>query len=469
MYKQRIEEYFASRQAEMLEDISRLVRIRSDRQPARPGEPYGPGAAKVLAESLAMARAMGFGVKNYDNRVGTVDLNDLPPALDILAHLDVVPAGDGWTVTEPFEPRITAGRIYGRGTADDKGPAVAALYALRGVRDLGIALRKNARLILGTDEESGGSDIEHYYALEEEAPMTFTPDAEFPVINIEKGRLVGSMTAPWPEEIRKSRLISLEGGTKINMVPEKAEAVVADLDMEQIAELLTQVEKSTGVIFTAHSEGKNLVIRAQGKAAHAATAENGNNAITGLLFLLSLLPITGDGRIGLIRRLHRLFPHGDHYGQALGVAMADDLSGPLTLSLDLIRTDDYGLEAEFDSRTPLCANDENVRQVAANRLRSAGIRLAENPMVPPHHVPAETPFVKILLRCYEMYSGKPGRCVAIGGGTYVHNLARGVAFGCADPEVDNHLHGPDEFAVIEQLMMSAKIFTQVIIDCCGEP
>ncbi len=90
-------------------------------------------------------------------------------------------------------------------------------------------------------------------------------------------------------------------------------------------------------------------------------------------------------------------------------------------------------------------------------------------MVPPHHVPAETPFVKILLRCYEMYSGKPGRCVAIGGGTYVHNLARGVAFGCADPEVDNHLHGPDEFAVIEQLMMSAKIFTQVIIDCCGEP
>ena len=121
MYKQRIEEYFASRQAEMLEDISRLVRIRSDRQPARPGKPYGPGAAKVLAESLAMARAMGFGVKNYDNRVGTVDLNDLPPALDILAHLDVVPAGDGWTVTEPFEPRITAGRIYGRGTADDKG------------------------------------------------------------------------------------------------------------------------------------------------------------------------------------------------------------------------------------------------------------------------------------------------------------------------------------------------------------
>ncbi|NLK88631.1 MAG: M20 family metallopeptidase [Clostridiaceae bacterium] len=467
MHKQRIEEYFASRQAEMLEDISRLVRIRSDRQPARPGEPYGPGAAAVLAEALAMARAMGFVVKNYDNRVGTVDLNDLPPALDILAHLDVVPGGDGWTVTKPFEPRITAGRIYGRGTADDKGPAVAALYALRGVRDLGIPLRKNTRLILGTDEESGSSDIEYYYAQEKEAPMTFTPDAEFPVINIEKGRLVGQMTAPWPEESRRSRLISLEGGTKINMVPEKARAVVADLESEHVAELLIQAEKSTGVIFTAYPEGKNLVIHAQGKAAHAATAASGNNAITGLLFLLSLLPIAEDGRLDLLRQLYHLFPHGDHYGQALGIAMSDDLSGPLTLSLDLIRINDHGLEAEFDCRTPLCGNDENVRQAAANRLRPVGIRLADHPMVPPHHVPAETPFVRTLLRCYEIYSGKPGRCMAIGGGTYVHNLDRGVAFGCADPEVDNHLHGPDEFAVIEQLMMSARIFTQVIIDCCG--
>ena len=282
MYKQRIESTLPPGEHEMLEDISRLVRIRSDRQPARPGKPYGPGAAKVLAESLAMARAMGFGVKNYDNRVGTV-VERSATCVGYFKRIWML-CRRGWLDgNRTLQPRITAGRIYGRGTADDKGPAVAALYALRGVRDLGIALRKNARLILGTDEESGGSDIEHYYALEEEAPMTFTPDAEFPVINIEKGRLVGSMTAPWPEEIRKSRLISLEGGTKINMVPEKAEAVVADLDMEQIAELLTQVEKSTGVIFTAHSEGKNLVIRAQSKAAHAATAENGNNAITGLL------------------------------------------------------------------------------------------------------------------------------------------------------------------------------------------
>src|SRR5699024_10557105 len=107
--------------------------------------------------------------------------------LDILAHLDVVPAGEGWTVTEPFEPVEKDGRLYGRGTADDKGPAVAALYALRAVKELGIPLKKRVRLILGTDEECGSSDIQHYYAVEKEAPMTFSPDGAFPVVNIEKG------------------------------------------------------------------------------------------------------------------------------------------------------------------------------------------------------------------------------------------------------------------------------------------
>lgn len=100
--------------------------------------------------------------------------------MDVLAHLDIVPAGDGWTVTEPFVPVVKDGKIYGRGTADDKGPAIAALYAMRAVKELGIPVKKNVRLILGTDEECGSSDIRHYYSVEEEAPMTFSSGRQLP-------------------------------------------------------------------------------------------------------------------------------------------------------------------------------------------------------------------------------------------------------------------------------------------------
>ena len=187
MYRKQIEEYIDSHCQDMVEDIFTLCRINSEKAEAEEGKPYGAGAAEVLAAALEMMEGYGFSVRNYDNYAGTADLNNKEKQLDILAHLDVVPAGEGWQVTAPYEPVLKDGCLYGRGTADDKGPAVAALYAMRAVKDLGIPLKKNVRLILGTDEECGSSDIRHYYSMEKEAPMTFSPDAEFPVINVEKG------------------------------------------------------------------------------------------------------------------------------------------------------------------------------------------------------------------------------------------------------------------------------------------
>ena len=191
----------------------------------RIGKPYGEGCSEALRAALHIAECYGFSINNYDNYVGTVDMNDKEAQLDILAHLDVVPAGDGWTVTEPFEPVVKDGKIYGRGTADDKGPAIAALYAMRAVNELGIPMKKNVRLILGTDEECGSSDITHYYSVEKEAPMTFSPDASFPVINIEKGRIGGNFTAEFEPSDRLPKMVSFHSGTKTNVVPGAAEAL----------------------------------------------------------------------------------------------------------------------------------------------------------------------------------------------------------------------------------------------------
>ena len=146
---------------EFLQAIAQLIRINSVRGPAGPGEPFGPGPAAALKAALEIAESMGFRTANLDGYVGTVDYGPEERQLDILAHLDVVPAGEGWTVTDPFAPRILDGRLYGRGAADDKGPAMAALFAMKAVRDLGIPLQRGVRLILGTDEENGSSDIRY--------------------------------------------------------------------------------------------------------------------------------------------------------------------------------------------------------------------------------------------------------------------------------------------------------------------
>ncbi|MBR6614953.1 MAG: M20/M25/M40 family metallo-hydrolase, partial [Lachnospiraceae bacterium] len=157
MYREQIEQYIDAHKEEMLADIIELCKIDSAKGPYEEGKPFGEGPFQALAKGLEIGEKHGFAITNYDNYVGTIDLNDKEKQLDILAHLDIVPGGEGWTVTTPFEPVIKDGKIYGRGTSDDKGPAMTALYAMKAIKELGIPVKKNVRLILGTDEECGSS------------------------------------------------------------------------------------------------------------------------------------------------------------------------------------------------------------------------------------------------------------------------------------------------------------------------
>ena len=430
MYRKEIEEYIDSHKDQMIEDICTLCRINSEKMPYTEGKPFGEGPFEALQAALTMMENYGFSVRNYDNYVGTADLNDKEAQLDILAHLDVVPAGEGWTVTEPFNPVIKDGKLYGRGTADDKGPAIAALYAMRAVKELGLPVKKNVRLILGTDEECGSSDIAVYYKQEKEAPMTFSPDAEFPVINVEKGRLPGHFAA--------------------SVLNETAAAVT----------------KETEVTFTFTGCEEGVLITAEGEGAHASTPEEGKNALTALLVLITRLPLASCPQLNAVKSLVKLFPHGDTRGKALGIAMSDEVSGELTLAFDMLQVDAEHLDGVFDCRAPICANEENALKVAKACMAEEGIELLTEHMRKPHHVDGNSHFVRTLLKAYEEYTGLKGSCQYTGGGTYVHDLENGVAFGCSMPGTDNRMHGADEFAVVKELVDSAKIFAQVIVDLC---
>lgn len=464
--KQRIDEYFAGKEDQLVQSVSRLVRIESTLGEAQPGMPFGPGPAAALEEALALAGELGLHGENLEGYVGVVDLNEKETALHILGHLDVVDAGEGWTMTQAFQPKVVDGLLYGRGTDDDKGPMVAALLAMKAVKDLGIPLQKNARIIFGTDEETGFRDIHWYYDKHPYAPYTISPDADFPIINIEKGHYQPTFGADWPEENALPRVVSITGGPRLNMVPPKAQALVAGLPLETIQAACDGLGLEAAITFTLTQREDGVHILCSGLGAHGSTPEEGHNAQTALVALLASLPLADCPSTRAVRALARLFPHGDFTGQALGIAQEDELSGHLSLAFTLLNLHATGFQARFDSRTPLCGTDESIRLVTEQAMSQAGFTITGK-IDPPHHVPADSPFIQVLAKCYELYTGQKSQCLAIGGGTYVHDIPGGVAYGASMPGFVSNLHGPDERVNIRDLLTAAKIFTQVILELCA--
>ena len=467
MYREKIEAYFADKQEQIVADICRLIRIKSEREEAKPGMPFGEGPCAALLEGKKMAEELGLRTKNFDNYVVTAEMNDKPAYLGILAHLDVVSEGSGWTFP-PYEGTVQDGRIYGRGSADDKGPAVVAMWALKAAAELNPNLSKGCRLILGSAEETGSEDLEHYLPLEPAPPVSFSPDAEYPVINIEKGGFKPVFGAHWEEDKALPRVTAIHGGTTTNIVTLECDASVEGMSLADVEAACAGHQEKTGVTFTCREENGTVHIHALGVSAHAASPETGKNAQIAMVGLLSELPLAESSGKQAITGLARLFPFGDDHGTAMGVDMQDEISGRLTLVFSKLQFGLTGFEGQFDSRCPICANDDNMRKVVLRRFEECGFTvLSRDQMFAPHHTPADSPLVQTLLRTYEQYTGLKGECQAIGGGTYVHEIEGGVAFGCAMPSTDNRMHGADEFAVIEELMLSAKMFTQIILELCA--
>ncbi len=462
--KNRIDEWVQAHRDAYLRDVSRLVAIRSVSGPAEPGKPFGAGPAAALEEAMKICREQGFRVTDHEGYVMTADLCAEETVLDILAHLDVVGEGEGWE-TDPYQAVEKDGCLYGRGTDDDKGPAVAAIYAMACIAEL-YPLKKNVRLILGTDEESGSGDIRHYYASHKPAPNTFSPDANFPVINTEKGGLSARFRQSWEPQTVLPRVSELDGGYRINVLPADARAVVLGLSAAEIEAVCRPIAEKLKVELRLSDKDQGVEIAVKGHAAHASTPEQGNNGITALICMLNALPLANCPGRDALHSLEELMPHGDGEGKALGIAMADEISGPLTLAFSLLKMDENGVEGSFDSRVPICATDENCRLKAKAAFEAKGFAF-DGFLRPPHHTPADSPFIRSMLDRYTEFSGRKGECLSMGGGTYVHDIPGGVAFGASMPGFESNLHGANERMNIADMLTAIKIFAAVIYDLCA--
>ena len=286
-------------QIQSLQDLVSIKSVVSNPVMTKNGEvyPFGKGVQDAFAYTLKLAKELGFETKNVDNYGGHIDFGYGEEIVGILGHLDVVPEGDGWTF-EPYSGAVAGDYIYGRGTTDNKGPVIAALFAMKALKDSGYIPEKKVRLILGLDEETNWDGMYYYFSKERKPDYGFTPDAEFPALNGEKG----IMTFELAKKISKSpssglELRSLFGGAAANMVPEKARAVVKADDTkfyDQIKSFAASFREDTGYKLHVKGVGKSLEISAEGISAHGAAPEAGLNAVSILMSFLGRLNFSND-------------------------------------------------------------------------------------------------------------------------------------------------------------------------------
>ena len=423
-----IRKYLEAHKQEMIDLLAELVAIPSIQGKAEEGAPFGREPAHALEVMLKKCEEAGFKVDNVENYAGSADINDLPAELAVLAHLDVVPVGSGWT-TDPFVLRYEpdTDKLVGRGAIDDKGPAVAAFFAARAVKELGLPLKKGIRLIFGTNEENGSADLAYYRQKRELPPMVFTPDGDYPLINAEKGMLRVYFSSDFDDE----EILEIQAGTVINAVPQFC-TVTMDSD-----------------------EGEPVEAVYEGVSAHASTPEKGENAITQFLDSYS-------GENMLLCGLAELFPHGEFNGKNCGLGFRDEISGDMTCVLSMLNTENGRIYGGIDIRFPLDRKKAEIGGIICDALESAGFTVDSCEGVEPHCTDENSTFVQTLLKTYERVTGDKGRCIAIGGGTYVHEIEGGVAFGAEFPNEDGHMHSPDEFITVANLLKNAEIMAEAM-------
>lgn len=460
--KQQINAWIDAHTEDIVNTTVRLIQKYSPRGEETADKPFGEAPYEALMEFLAICDEMGFANQNMDNCIGVADLGEGEPQIGILCHLDVVPEGPGWTMPA-YEGIVKDGRIYGRGAIDDKGPAVAVLYAMQAIKEAGVSLKNPVRFIVGTDEENGSGDIPHYKKYAKMPPMLFTPDGGYPVINIEKGMVRNVFERDYAVSDTLPRIRYAKGGATINAVPGEAEALIEGMTA---AEIEANFIKLPGGVTAAASEVEGgVLVKFKGAGAHASQPQDGANAVTAMLMLLSELPLANADEKDTVGALCRLFPHGECNGKHVNLAMEDQKSGMLTLAFSVFHMENGKAEGKCDIRFPVSGNVELIRTTLSAVLEQSGFTLTSCVGSEPHETPEEGAFVQTLLRTYHEVTGNDAFCVAIGGGTYVHHEEGGVAFGAEFPDaVDHHMHGPDEFIEIEELVLNAKIFAQAILN-----
>ena len=424
---------------DMIESIKAAVRINSvmDEDTATESMPFGKGVDESLRKTLEIAESLGFKTVYKDGYYGYAEVGEGEELIGILGHIDVVPIGDEskWKFP-PFSATEEDGYIYGRGTQDDKGPTIAAMYAVKALLDAGVKFEKRVRFIIGGDEENLWRCIAKYTENGEEIPsMGFTPDSSFPVTNAEKSLVQFYLRGKGSKEIN----LNISGA--LNAVPGVANYTgkLADKLAEKLDELKFDYKK----------DGESVTVI--GKRVHAASADKGVNAIERLCKALYEIGVEDD----VVRFVAEL---SDSVGSKILPNCIDDVSGTLTLNLGELIINEKESKIGFDSRVPVKFTIEDLEDAVKEKAANYGLEFEEFDRLKSLYVPADSELIKTLVSVYEQETGLEGTPKSSGGATYAKALDNCVAFGAMFPFDEKTEHQENERVNIKNMIKATEIY-----------
>ncbi|MGB9680369.1 MAG: dipeptidase PepV [Thermoanaerobacteraceae bacterium] len=459
-----INSYIDNMKDDLIKAVQEVIKIKSVQDEPKPGMPYGEGVAKALDKALEIAQNLGFKTKNVDGYVGYAEYGEGEEMVGVLGHLDVVPEGDGW-IYPPYGAEIHDGKIYGRGTLDDKGPIMAALFGLKAIKDAGLKLSKRVRILFGTNEETGSHEIEYYLEHDEAPTIGFTPDAQYPIIYAEKGITMFNVTKDFYKKPEKFIIKYIRGGQRPNMVPDYCECgmeIKEDKLKEELHNKLNEFIKETGYDLKLEQNGNNFVLKSIGVSAHGSLPHLGKNAIMQLFLFLDKLNIDESD----IKDFIHFFAENvgmETDGKTFGVYLKDD-TGELTFNVGTIELDENKGSIGLNIRYPVTFKFEDFKKPFEEKIAPHKIRIEDMMHQPPLYFPPDHPLIKTLSKVYEEQTGLKTELLAIGGGTYAKEMKNMVAFGPIFPGKPDLDHQANEYIEIEDLILNAKIYANAIYE-----
>lgn len=480
----QFDEYLDKNLDNMIEKLSDLISFNSvsNEESTDPTHPFGEECTKALKYTLSLANSLGFRTKNIENKCGYIEFGEGEELVGIIGHLDVVPAdiSDGWT-QDPFTATITDGKLFGRGSIDDKGPMIAALYAMKAILDSNVNLNKRVRLILGLNEEKSWKCINRYKETEEFPTIGFSPDANFPAIYAEKGII--SISLKHKFNIKGFDIIDIDcGNNAINVVPK-----YAAITLKYSSKLFRPVEFESyqNPLFNMDIEVQNvskdeIKIISYGKAAHAAHPELGINAITNLVkYLCDRISISDEPNIKLLEKLLHL---GFFDFESPEFLSRKEIAYPTEFEDDSVIQDESGILTSnvanliYDKESEILEIKLNLRVPVTYSLDSIflkyrklveffeDIEVTSLNRQEPLYVKQDSYLVKTLVNIFNNKANMDAKPIAIGGGTYARAFENFISYGVTMPGEKDMCHQVDEFIKIDDLLLASKIYAEAIYE-----
>ena len=470
----KAEEWIAAHREEFIAELQGIARIPSVSRAdlAQPGAPFGPDCRKVLDYALERGRYYGFDTADHDGYAGSITWGDYDHSIGVIAHLDVVPVGDGWvypTFGATYLPEYDV--LIGRGVDDNKSAFVGGLFAMRMLREFGVPMRHGVRLICGTSEETGMQDMAALRQMGHRFPETsLVPDAGFPVNYAQKGMVDGAITTPC-----EGNLLQLDAGSVRNVIPDEAACAIA-VDVEAVRAAMVNADPADAALVEISAVEGGTRIVAKGKSGHAAFPAGGDNAIGRLARVLTASQLLTGTAKSAIEALATLTD--DPYGESEGVAFTDEPSGQLTLVYGVAHLKEGVLTVSVDSRYPVTMDGAKLEADLRAAWAKLNFAVKEFDLSEPFYIPVEDPRVTALMSLYKDVTGRDDPPYAMGGGTYSRAVPGAISFGPGMPgtksdysaflpEGHGGAHGRDEVLPINKMLTCCKIYVAALAELDG--